>query len=180
MEGRFEMELGDLDRAVALLTAAVERLPEEEPFQLHARLSLGRAHTYLGDPGMAEPVLHQLADDLSAKVDAPLYGAIFRAMRGAVYALLGERAAALADVDQAWETLPNTRDARTGNTVGLYRAEAYLRVGNRDAALRQWDELLSYSTWDIDVRMLQGHRTWAPLKDHPGFRAVIDKHSGGR
>ncbi|MEE9161521.1 MAG: tetratricopeptide repeat protein, partial [Candidatus Neomarinimicrobiota bacterium] len=180
VEGTFEMELGDLDRAVALLTTAIERLPKDHQIKLRARGSLGLAYIHLGDPGQAEPIFRQLVEDLSAIVDAPIWGAVFRAVRGVSYSLLGDKTSALADVDQAWETLPNTRDAGAGNTVGVFRALVYLVVGDHDAALRQWDELLSYSKWDIDVRMLETYRTWAPLKDHPGFRAVIDKHSGGR
>ncbi len=98
---------------------------------------------------------------------------------GSAYAGLGRSSEAIREGRKAVELLPITEDALygTGMLGGLVRI--YVMVGEYDLAIDQLDYLLSVPS-DIDIYYLNQHPQWDPLRDHPRFKALLNKYGGSQ
>jgi len=95
--------------------------------------------------------------------------------RGHVFALLGRKDEAVRAGEHAVELMPISKDALDGSDVLIELAKIYTRVGETNKALDLIDELLSMPSW-LSVGLLRLDPAWDPLRDHPRFRALLEKY----
>ncbi len=88
------------------------------------------------------------------------------------YARAGRRADARRKLEQAMN-MPVSDDAMAG--VRRRWAQAYVELGDVEAAVEHIDFLLSIPTL-MTVASLETRVTWAPIRDHPEFQALLDRH----
>ncbi len=113
-----------------------------------------------------------LLEDMILKTpdDSRLYGAL-----GIAYAGLGRVDEAIRAGERGVELLPLSKDAWRG----LYRVEelalTLTMTGRYDAAIDRIELLLSVPG-DMSVARLRLDPRWDPLRQHPRFRALLDKY----
>ena len=54
-------------------------------------------------------------------------------------------------------------------------AQAFAELGDVEAAVEQIEYLLSVPTL-MNVNTLESRVTWEPIRDHPAFQAMLDRH----
>jgi len=95
---------------------------------------------------------------------------------GIACAALGRKEEAIREGKQAVELLPVARDAFYGLPYVEDLAFIYALSGETEAALERLDYLLSIPSW-ISVAWLRMDPQWDPIRNHPGFTNLLDKHS---
>jgi serine/threonine-protein kinase len=93
---------------------------------------------------------------------------------GLVYAHLGRKEEAIEFAERAVEIQPPEVDALDGPGYVQTLAEVYAIVGETDLALDRL-EYLSTIPCDISAPGLRASSSFSPLKDHPRFRALLEK-----
>jgi TolB-like protein/Tfp pilus assembly protein PilF len=94
-----------------------------------------------------------------------------------VLAFLGERDAALAEAQRAAELLPESKDAFGGPEVMEDVAQVYAILGEKDRAIEVLNGLLSRPS-AMTVEILKVNPIWDPLRNDPGFQALLTKYGG--
>jgi serine/threonine-protein kinase len=102
--------------------------------------------------------------------DFRLYSALGQAL-----ALLGRKEEAVRAGEHAVELMPISKDALEGGVQAIELAKIYARVGQHDKALDLIDKLLSIPC-SLSVGLLRLDPVWDPLRDHPRFQALLEKH----
>ncbi len=129
----------------------------------------------MGKPELARQHLDSAVALLEAEIreapdDSRLYGAL-----GIAYAGLGRADDAIRAGERGVELLPVNKEA----WKGLYRVEELARIlvmtGQHDAAIDRLDFLLSVPG-PMSVGRLRVEPGWDPLREHPRFRALLDKY----
>jgi serine/threonine-protein kinase len=159
-----------------------ESLPDDQLVASHEGLwskyySIGFARKGLNDePGARAAFLRAKSaaeDELKRTPDtAKLHIALAR-----VLAFLGEKNAALAEVQRASELQPESKDAFEGPVITESVAQVYAILGENDRAIEILDGLLSRPS-DVTVQGLKLNPIWDPLRNDPGFQALLTKYSG--
>ncbi len=99
----------------------------------------------------------------------------FHSSLGITYAGLGRKEEAVAAGKRGVELMPVSKDAFLGPSRIHDLARICTMVGERDAALEQIDRLLSVpSFWS--ARSIKLDPAWDPLRDHPRYQEIIQKH----
>lgn len=82
---------------------------------------------------------------------------------------------AIQEVEKAAEMLPLTKDALYAPFIIQQSATVYTRAGDYDTAIDRLETLMSipYTTTATVLRL---HPMWAPLRDHPRFKALLKKY----
>jgi tetratricopeptide (TPR) repeat protein len=93
-----------------------------------------------------------------------------------VLAFLGERDAALAEAQRATELLPESKDAFGGPEVMEDVAQVYAILGEKDRAIEVLNGLLSRPS-AMTVEILKVNPIWDPLRNDPGFQALLSKYA---
>lgn len=94
---------------------------------------------------------------------------------GKIYAALGQKEKAIAAAKRGIELLPVSVDALDGTDRIWDLATVYTDVGEYDKAVGQLDTLLSIPSQN-SVTWLKIAPEYTALHDHPGFKALIEKH----
>jgi len=95
---------------------------------------------------------------------------------GVVYAALGRKGDAVREAKRAVEITPVSADALRGPSYIEFLAWTYVLIDEYDTAIDQIDHLLSIPAI-FSVASLRYDPRWAPLRDHPEFKRVLQKHS---
>ncbi len=90
-------------------------------------------------------------------------------------AYLGEKDAALAEVQRATELLPESKDAFGGPEVTVGVAEIYTILGDYDRAIQILDGLLSRPS-AVTVEGLKINPIWDRLRADPRFQTLLQKY----
>lgn len=100
-----------------------------------------------------------------------------RSQLGIVYAGLGRKEEAIREAKKATEIVPMSKDAANfGPTYILHLARTYVMIGEYDRALDQIEYLLSMPS-DMSINRLRLHLDWAPLRNHPRFKKIVENIS---
>jgi TolB-like protein/Flp pilus assembly protein TadD len=94
---------------------------------------------------------------------------------GLAYAGLGRTTEAIREGRRAVELLPLSRDAFYGIAPLQDLSVIYARVGQPDAAIDVFEQLLSIPSW-ISPTWLRIDPRYRPLADHPRFRRLLGEH----
>jgi TolB-like protein/Tfp pilus assembly protein PilF/Fe-S-cluster formation regulator IscX/YfhJ len=94
-----------------------------------------------------------------------------------VLASLGERDAALAEARRATELQPEAKDAFGGPEITAGVAEVHAILGDKGHAIEILEGLLNRPS-SITVPFLKVNPIWDPLRNDPGFEALLNKYSG--
>ncbi|PYL27577.1 MAG: hypothetical protein DMF39_10710, partial [Verrucomicrobia bacterium] len=90
---------------------------------------------------------------------------------------LGEKDAALAEAQRASELEPESKDAFEGPDITEGVAQVQTIVGENNRAIEILDGLLSRPS-GVTVQILKINPIWDPLRNDPGFQALLTKYSG--
>jgi tetratricopeptide (TPR) repeat protein len=100
----------------------------------------------------------------------------FHATLSRAYAGSGRKEAAIREALQAVEILPVSKSAVSGPEYLQNLAKVYTMVGEYDKAINELEYLLSIPC-GISVPLLRLDPTWAPLRNHPRFKKLIDERA---
>jgi TolB-like protein/Flp pilus assembly protein TadD len=92
-------------------------------------------------------------------------------------AWLGEKDAALAEIQRAKTLLPESKDAFDGPEITQTEAEIYAMFGDAASAVPTLDGLLRRPSY-LTVPLLQLDPIWDPIRSDARFQALIDKYGG--
>ena len=106
-----------------------------------------------------------LSDDPDARAD-------IQAQFARNYARAGRHADARRLLEEAMR-MPVSDEAMPG--VRRRWAQAYAELGDVENAVEQIEYLLSIPTL-MTVNTLESRVTWEPIRDHPAFQAMLDRH----
>jgi serine/threonine-protein kinase len=91
-------------------------------------------------------------------------------------AYLGEKDAALAEAQLASELQPESKDAFEGPEITEGVAQVQAIVGENNHAIEILDGLLSRPS-AVTVQALSINPIWDPLRNDPGFQALLSKYA---
>jgi Tfp pilus assembly protein PilF len=158
--------------------AALERLSPGAPavdtvdyFLAKAEFSVRRSQTRLARAyyDSARVVLEQRVQEKPAAV-----GSVADEL-GVAYAGLGRTEEAVKAAKTAVDLFPLSKDALRGAGVLVRLAEIYTMVGEYDAAIDQFELLLSIPS-PLSVQLLRVDPLWDPLRDHPRFQKLLEDY----
>jgi serine/threonine-protein kinase len=98
------------------------------------------------------------------------------------YAGLGDRAQALALIDEAVDALPGSTDAHAGPGTLEVKARVLTLLGQKDEAIDLLGDLLGMDYGGVDFEgaltaaNLHLDPRWDPLRDHPRFQALLEEY----
>ena len=96
---------------------------------------------------------------------------------GWAHAYMGRREDAIREAKKAVALMPESKDAFTGCILLESLALLYTVVGEHDAAIDQLEYLLTIPSL-ISVPRLKFQPVWEPLREHPRFKRLLEKHGG--
>jgi TolB-like protein len=91
------------------------------------------------------------------------------------YAGLGLKEEAIKAAETAAQLLPVSLDVMQGAEIKQSLAEVYTMVGEYDLAIDQLEWLISNPS-PLQITGLRMHAEWDPLRDHPRFKALLEKY----
>ncbi len=183
--------LGSTERAEQVLEDAAGRIEREvldrELWAL-GRLNVGsdtlayylhKAETlyYMKQTELAAPYADSARIILQAKIKAQPEYDWWHLWLGWAYAYQGRREDAVREARKAVKLLPVSKDAYGGSWSVASLALLYTVVGEHDAAIDQLEYLLTIPSI-ISVPRLKFQPVWEPLRQHPRFKRLLEKHGG--
>ena len=93
-------------------------------------------------------------------------------------AYVGDRDEAVRLADEGVMIFPISHDAVDGTDRVLWQAHVYTVAGRHDEAVDLLRHLLSVPAHLVTVPLLRLDLRWDPLRDHPGFQALVAEESG--
>jgi len=138
-------------------------------------LTKARLHSYLNQPDLAVDYYDSVRAILEPLVESNPKNNNYHGWLGMAYAGLHRKSDAIREAKRAVELLPLRNDAVDGAAPLIYLAVVYVMVSEYDAAIDQLDHLLSIPS-PISVSFLRLEPRFAPLRSHPRFQALLEKH----
>jgi len=136
---------------------------------------VGFARKALNDEAGARTALLKAKDLLEAQLKQSPDSPDLRIQLAKVLGYLGEKDAALTEAQHATEILPESKDAFGGPEITAGVAEVCGIVGETGRAIELLDGLLSRPS-GITVPILKLSPAWDPLRNDPGFKALLEKY----
>jgi tetratricopeptide (TPR) repeat protein len=99
----------------------------------------------------------------------------FHSALGIAYAGLGRKQDAIQEGKLAVELLPVSKEAIRGFYRAKDLAQIYVMVGEHGMAIDQIEYLLPIPG-ELSIPLLRLDPVWDPLRDHPRFQKLIEKH----
>jgi serine/threonine protein kinase/tetratricopeptide (TPR) repeat protein len=101
-----------------------------------------------------------------------------RGVVGRLFAIKGDRDAAVRETRRSLEIMPITRDHMAWIEAAEIAAGNYTRVGEQEAALELLDQLLRVPSL-MSVERLRTEARWAPLRGHPRYQLLVSRSRAG-
>ena len=95
---------------------------------------------------------------------------------GIIYAGLGLKQEAIDSGNRGMDLLPVSKESWRGSFRVEDMAIIYTMIGEEEKAIDLLDQLLS-RPFDLSVTILKLDPTWDPLRNHPRFLTLMQKHS---
>jgi TolB-like protein/Flp pilus assembly protein TadD len=138
---------------------------------------IGVAHKSLQDEAGARAAFLKTKSIFEAQINQSPEDADMRAQLGKVLAWVGEKDAALSEVQRASDLLPESKDALDGPKITEAVAQVYTILGDNGRAIEILDGLLSRPSF-LTVQILKVDPFWDALRNDPGFQALLNKYGG--
>ncbi len=154
--------------------SAVDRLPIERFGADSAAyyLAKGRSRRYRGNAGTGAAYFDSAATILERRSRARPDDPQLHAELAVAYAGLDRREDAIREGRRAVELRPPSKDTWYGVDMVRNLAVVYATLGEADSAAKQLRFLLTVPSW-ISVPGLRADPTWAPIRRHKAFRALL-------
>jgi len=164
----------DYGRAIAALRPA-EEIIEAGAVHRPASLLEALAHSANGDRERAREAFERTRRALERELELRPNRFEVRSSLGLAYAGLGLDEQAVRQGLLALEAYPISRDATWGPELVKEMAWIYTMVGDYEGAVEQLDRLLTVPSY-FSVSVLRLEPWWDPLRDHEGYRTLIERH----
>jgi non-specific serine/threonine protein kinase len=164
-EGKYQAAL---DRLASLSVEIIETPVASTP---KASLA-GLVYELTGDTELERAAYETAVELLEREVEVRSSDGRVHSALGLAYAELGLRDEAIREAKLAVELIPVSEDALRGSKQIDFLAQTYRALGEYDAAFDQLEYELSIPAM-ISVESLRIDPWWAPLRDHPRFRAIL-------
>ncbi|MHC4462551.1 MAG: hypothetical protein ACYS30_14125 [Planctomycetota bacterium] len=136
-------------------------------------LRYARIYGYMNKKELAKEYYDESRSVLESKIREQSEDARLHSSLGIAYAGLGRKEDAIREGKLGVKLLPVTKEAWRG----LFKVEAlariYVMVGEFDAAIDQIEFLLSLPG-ELSIPLLRLDPAWAPLRDHPRFKKLLE------
>jgi serine/threonine-protein kinase len=129
----------------------------------------------MGQKEKAREAFERAVADLEERVQKNPGKPDLRAELGRAYAGLGRKREAIREAIAAADMVPLSRDAVDAPGFMQDLAQVYAWVGEPDKALDLLDRLLGMP-FDMTAAGVAIDPGWDPVRDHPRYRAILDKH----
>jgi serine/threonine protein kinase/Tfp pilus assembly protein PilF len=130
-------------------------------------------YRYMNENELAKKYYDEARYDLEAKIQEDPNDARFHSALGIAYAGLDRKQDAIREGKLAVELLPVSKEAWRGYCRASDLARIYVMVGEFDLAIEQIEFLLSIPG-DLSIPLLRLDPDWAPLRDHPRFKKLLE------
>jgi len=130
-------------------------------------------YRYMNENELSKKYYDEGRNILEAKIQQQPDDARFHSALGIAYAGLGRKQDAIREGRLAVELLPVNKDAYRGFHRAKDLAQIYVMVGEFDAAIDQLEFLLSIPG-DLSVPLVRLEPVWAPLREHPRFKKLLE------
>jgi len=134
-----------------------------------------QVHELLNEPELAADEFERARELLEAAVRESPKDPRLRSSLGIAHAALGRKEEAIREGVHATELLPQSADGFYYVSFAVDLAHIYTIIGEDEAALDQIEHLLSNPSW-ISAAWLEMDPRWNPLREHPGFQALLEEH----
>jgi TolB-like protein/Tfp pilus assembly protein PilF len=138
-------------------------------------VTIGIAKKAIGDAAGAREVFERAKRYAEEDIRQTPDDAAAHSRLAEVLAWLGQKEAALAEINRAQQLLPESKDAFDGTQITQTAAEIHAIFGNATDAVALLDGLLQRPS-PVTVATLKLNPIWDPIRNDPGFRALIDKY----
>ena len=135
----------------------------------------GHIYRFMGDSVMSRVYFDSARVICEERIRFDPEVALFRADLATAYAGIGQRQRAVQEGELAAELLPVSKDEMLGPNILESLASVYTMVGEYDLAIDQLDYLLSHPS-SVQIERVRHHPIYDPLRDHPRFKALIEKY----
>ena len=135
----------------------------------------GMAYHLMGEPELAHASYDSARAVLENEVTQRPNDHRIHSALGLAYAGLGRKAEAIREGKRGVELFPVSKDALLGLDRVWDLAMIYATVGEQEAALDQIEYVLSIPG-RFSVQLLRLDPRWDPLRDHPRFKALLEKY----
>jgi len=167
---------GDFDSALRHLSSVDFDIIDNQWDYLPVSLLYAETYRLMGKVDSARVWYDTTVRLLEAKVlkypnDPRLHGSL-----AVAYAGLDRKKSALNEAQRATELMPMSLDAWRANYYLINLAQVRTMVGEYDKAIDLLDHLLSVPG-EISAPLLALDPRWAPLRDVPRFRKLLEKHT---
>ena len=170
------VQLFMLQRKFPEALATLKQLPQAVPYDDKPREFFeGVIYTFLNDKEQARSAFERARPIAEKALRESPDNAFRHALLGQILAGLGKREAAIAEGKRAVDLLPESQDAVSGPKATLELAKIYTWTSETDQALELLEHSLSTPS-GITVPLLKLDPVWDPLRSHPRFQALIEKH----
>ncbi len=166
----------DYERALA----RAQSMPFEAlvtQYRFHPKaLVLAELHRLLEESGLARAKYEEAKLFLEREIEKRPDDARVHSALGLTFAGLGRKDEATREASLAVDLLPLSKDAMVGPYPLEDLARVYTLVGEADRALDTIERLLSMKS-QLSVKVLELDPAWDPLREHPRYRAILEKFS---
>ena len=163
---------GNYQNALGRLSRQLEDIESQDCF-IPLAMRYARIYGYMNRSDLAEEYYEKAREILEAKTQQQPDDARFYSALGIVYAALGRKHDAISAGKLAVELLPVTEEAMRGTYRVADLARIYVMLGEFDLAIEQIELLLSVPG-ELSIPLLRLDPAWAPLRDHPGFKDLLE------
>jgi serine/threonine-protein kinase len=167
------------DSLLALLLNTREVAFDEQTRYFPTSLYAGWAHQLNGNEVLARAAFESTLLLLDSVMVALPDDYRVHVARGLALAGLGRREGAIDEARWLAQSVVYREDAFWGPWLAEERSRILAQAGAADDALDEIERILAGPSWLMTVHILQLEPLWDPIRDHPRFRALLAKYSGG-
>ncbi|MBF8295748.1 MAG: hypothetical protein HW389_2293 [Bacteroidetes bacterium] len=164
------------DSLLQLLGSARAGVFEGQQLFLPASLYAAWAHQLRGDHTAARTAFDLARTFLDSVITRLPDDWRIHAARGLALAGLGRRDEALREASWLQQSVVYREDAVLGPLLAENRARILAQAGAADAALDEIERLLAGPSW-LSVHTLRLDPRWDSIRDHPRFKALLEKYT---
>ena len=127
----------------------------------------------LGESEQAQDVIDHMVEESRLREARGIGDFRLQTSLGWAYALSGNTAKAKTAIDSALAIRSEDADAVYGSNIAIERAAILSWIGDKNEAIKELIRL-SQKPSNLNVHILKSSLDFYPLRDHPGFQALLE------